>query len=132
VNSDASQCRHLSREIVLEIHAAAIRRFGGSPGIRDGALLESAVVAPRATFGGKSLYEDTVAVSAAYLVLLCGNHPFVDGNKRTALGACLVHLQLNGYKPAPDGPMWEHLTLDVAKGLLTREEVTQRLRELLL
>ena len=63
-------------------------------------------------------------MSAAYLVSLCGNHPFVDGNKRTALGACLVQLQLNGYKPAPDGPMWEHLTLDVAQGLMTREEVT--------
>jgi prophage maintenance system killer protein len=47
----------------------------------------------------------------------------VDGNKRTALGACLVHLQLNGYKPIPDGEHWEKLTLDVACGSLTRDEV---------
>ena len=132
MTSNASQCRHLTLEIVLEIHSAAIRRFGGSSGLRDEALLDSAVAAPRATFGGSSLYVDTVAVSAAYLVSLCSNHPFVDGNKRTALGACLVHLQLNGYTPAPDGPMWEQLTLEVAQGLLTREEVTQRLRALLL
>ena len=131
MNSDPNTCVYLTVEIVLEIHAAAIRRFGGSSGVRDTNLIDSAVAAPKATFGGKSVYDDTVSISAAYLFYLCGNHPFVDGNKRTALGACLVHLQLNGYKPIPDGDHWEKLTLDVACGSLTRDEVTVQLRTLL-
>ncbi len=101
MNYDPNTCVYLSVEIVLEIHALAIGRFGESSGVRDTNLLESAVAAPKATFGGKSGYDDTVSISAAYLFYLCGNHPFVEGNKRTALGACLVHLQLNEYKPIP-------------------------------
>jgi death-on-curing protein len=116
--------------IVLEIHAEAIRQFGGSVGLREPALLESAVATPQASFGGQSPYADTVEIAAAYLFYLCSNHPFVDGNKRAALGACLVFLQLNGYRPAPDGKDWEMLTLAVAAGTLSRDEVTTRLRRL--
>jgi death on curing protein len=129
--SDPNACVHLTVSMVLQIHSAAIRKFGGSPGVRDQNLVESAVAAPKATFDGKSVYDETIAVSAAYLFYLCGDHPFVDGNKRTALGACLVHLQLNGYQPMPDGEHWEKLTLNVACGSLTRDEVTIRLRALL-
>ena len=55
----------------------------------------------------------------------------MDGNKRAALGACLVFLRLNGLEPAPDGQEWEELTLDVAAGRMDREETTKRLRKLL-
>jgi len=114
-----------------EIHAEAIAQFGGSDGIRDEALLDSAVGAPQASFGGRSPFSDLAEVAAAYLYYLCKNHPFVDGNKRAALGACLVFLRLNGVEPAPDGPAWEELTLDVAAGRMDREAATQRLRKLL-
>lgn len=124
-------CFHLTVEIVREIHAEAISRFGGSDGLRDVALLESAVSAPQASFGAKSPYQDVVEIAAAYLFYLCRNHPFVDGNKRTALGACLVFLRLNKVVTSPDGPAWEKLTLDVAASRLDREETTVRLRELL-
>lgn len=124
-------CFHLTVEIVREIHAEAISRFGGSDGLREVALLESAVSAPQASFGAKSPYRDLAEVGAAYLFYLCRNHPFVDGNKRTALGACLVFLRLNQVVPSPDGPAWEELTLDVAASRLDREETTVRLRELL-
>ena len=129
--SSADDCIHLTVEIVAEIHAEAITRFGGSEGLRDQALLESAVAAPQATFGGCSPYTDVVDVAAAYLFYLCGNHPFVDGNKRVALGSCLVFLQLNGLTPAPDSEEWETLTFAVAAGALSREEVTARLHKLL-
>ena len=56
-----------------------------------------------------------IEVAAAYLFYLCSNHPFLDENKRAALGACLVFLRLNGYTPAPDGDDWENLTLAVAE-----------------
>lgn len=131
MNADPDTCIHLTPEQILEIHAAAIRLFGGSPGLRDSALLQSAAAAPAATFGGKSTFSDTVEVAAAYLFYLCSNHPFIDGNKRVALGACLIFLELNGYQPAPDSEDWENLTLAVAAGLLGREEITATLRKLL-
>ena len=123
-------CIHLNVDIVLEIHDEAIASFGGSSGLRDRALLESAVATSQATFGGQSPYTDCLEIAAAYLCYLCGNHPFVDGNKRVALGACLVYLQLNGFKPAPDSDEWENLTLAVAASVLSRDEVTARLRKL--
>jgi death-on-curing protein len=118
-------------EIVREIHTEAIARFGGLDGVREMALLESAVAAPQASFAGKSPYADLADVAAAYLFYLCKNHPFADGNKRTALGACIVFLRLNGMEPAPDGQEWEELTLAVAASEIEREETTVRLRRLL-
>ncbi len=131
MNADPNTCIHLNTEQVQQIHAAAIRLYGGSHGLRDAALLQSATAAPQASFGGKSTLADTVEIAAAYLYYLCSNHPFVDGNKRVALGACLVFLELNGYQPAPDGEDWENLTLAVAAGLLNREDITATLRKLL-
>jgi len=116
--------------MVQEIHAAAIGQFGGSDGVRELALLESAVAAPQATFSGESPYKDIPEVAAACLFYLCKNHPFVDGNKRAALGACLVFLRLNDFEPQPDGPQWEELTMAIAANELDREQTTDRLRKL--
>ena len=126
-----NHCVHLTVEIVREIHTEAIAQFGGSDGVREMALLESAVAAPQATFGGRSPYKDLAEVAAAYLFYLCRNHPFVDGNKRAALGACLVFLRLNGIEPKADGPEWENITLAVAASAIDRDAATQRLRKLL-
>lgn len=123
---------HLTVAIVLEIHAEAIIQFGGSDGVRDMALLESAVAAPQASVGGESAYTDLVEVAAAYLFFLCRNHPFIDGNKRAALGACIIFLRLNGVEPDTDGQPWEDLTLDVAASKLDRHKTTQRLRALII
>jgi len=131
VTAGPADCVHLTPDIVREIHQVALERFGGIDGVREPALLESAVAAPQATFGGQSLYADLADVAAAYLFYLCRNHPFLDGNKRTALGSCLVFLRLNGVEPAKDGPEWESLTLAVASGSLDRDETTARLRRLL-
>ena len=131
MNPDPDTCLHLTPDQIVEIHAAAIRLFGGSPGLRDSALLQSAAAAPRATFGGSSTFADTVEIAGAYLYYLCSNHPFIDGNKRVALGACLLVLEMNGYTPAPDSEDWENLTLAVAAGLLNRDEITATLRKLL-
>ena len=103
----------------------------GSDRITDSALLESAVAAPQASFGGKSPYRDFTEVAAAYLYYLCRNHPFVDDNKRAALGSCIVFLRLNGVEPKPDGPEWEQLVLSIASGSLDREQATTKLRALL-
>ena len=95
------------------------------------ALLESAVAAPQAGFGGEPVYNDLIEVAAAYLFFICRNHPFVDGNKRAALGACIVFLRLNGIEPQSDGQPWEDLTLEVAASSLDRDQATQRLRVLI-
>ena len=130
MSATPDNCFFLPVSLVREVHAEAIARFGGSDGLRDEALLESAVAAPQATFGGESVYDSIEEIAAAYLFYLCRNHPFVDGNKRVALGACITFLRLNGIEPAPDGPEWEHLTLDVAASKLDRDATTKRLKAL--
>jgi death-on-curing protein len=131
VSATPENCFHLTVEIVREIHQAAIRDFGGSDGIRENALLESAVAAPQATLKGKSIYESLTEIAGVYLYYICRNYPFLDGNKRTALGACLVFLRLNGVETKPDGPEWEQLVLDVAASRIDREETTKRLGKVL-
>jgi death on curing protein len=131
MRSTPENCLHLTVEMVLEIHAEVIAQFGGSDGLREPVLLESAVAAPQAGFGGKSTYADLAEVAAAYMFYLCKNHPFIDGNKRTALGACIVFLRLNGVEPKPDGSEWEDLTMGVASSTLDRDQATARLRKLL-
>lgn len=130
MSAKPQNCFHLTVDIVREIHAGVIARFGGLAGVRDIALLESAVAAPQATFGGRSPYKDTAEAAAAYLFYLCRNHPFIDGNKRTALGACIVFLRLNGIEPKSDGPEWEELTVAVAAGEVERDKATALLRKL--
>ena len=130
------ELRHLTAEAVKAIHAEVLAAHGGSEGLRDEALLESAVAAPQATYGGKPLFRNPVEIAAAYLFYLCRNHAFVDGNKRTALAACLVFLEANGLLPDPDLPErniddWEALVLDVAASRLDRDVTTKRLKALL-
>jgi len=129
----SSPLSHPSVEAVKAIHAEVLAAHGGSTGLRDGNLLESAVAAPQATMMGAPLLRDPVEIAAAYLFYLCCNHPFVDGNKRTALATCLVFLSENGLLPEEqlDVDTWESLTLDVAASRLDREQTTARLRELL-
>ena len=67
MSATPENCFHLTVEIVREIHAGAVARFGGSDGVREMALLESAVAAPQASFGGKSPYADLTEIAAAYL-----------------------------------------------------------------
>lgn len=124
---------HLTPAAVKAIHGEVLAAHGGADGIRDETLLESAVAAPQATMMGQLLISEPIEVAAAYLYYLCRNHPFVDGNKRTALAACLVFLEANDLLPNDKLPIgaWEALVLAVATGSLEREETTLRLRELL-
>jgi death-on-curing protein len=131
VSASPDDCVHLSIGIVREIQAEVIKQFGGLSGVRDENLLASAVLTPQSSFGGKSPYADIVEVAAAYLFYICRNHPFLDGNKRTAMMAAIVFLRLNGIEPLPDSAEWEKLMLDVAASKNDRATTTQRLRKLL-
>ena len=82
---------------VLALHIDQIREFGGSEGIRDEGGLESAVAQASSTFDGKYLHASLFEMAAAYAFHIAENHPFVDGNKRTALNSAIVFLGLNGF-----------------------------------
>ena len=98
------QPRFLVLEEVLRIHAHQIEQYGGSFGVRDAGLLLSAVAAPQASFAGGFLHGTPFEMASAYLFHLARNHPFLDGNKRTALAAALVFLELNDVSiDAPEG-----------------------------
>ncbi|OGK08527.1 hypothetical protein A2767_05515 [Candidatus Roizmanbacteria bacterium RIFCSPHIGHO2_01_FULL_35_10] len=88
---------YLTLEQILLIHEDQIDKYGGSHGIRDFALLESAILRPQTTFGGVDLYPSIFDKAASLIHSLLLNHPFVDGNKRNAIASALVFLELNGY-----------------------------------
>lgn len=88
----------MALEQILVIHEDQIERYGGSHGVRNLALIESAVYRPQTTFAGKELYDSIFDKAAALLHSLLLNHAFVDGNKRTAMVSTLTFLELNGYR----------------------------------
>lgn len=122
--------RFISIEVVRAIHALQIQEFGGSEGIRDEGLLESAVAQPMATFSGEYLHGDVFAMAAAYLFHLVKNHPFIDGYKRTGLAVCLVFLKANEVSPAHGTQALYDLTMGVADGGIDKTTAEHRLREL--
>jgi len=130
VSATPDDCFHLTIDVVREIHEEALKRFGGLKGVRNENLLTSAVLTPQSSFGGKSPYTDLIDIAAAYLFYICRNHPFLDGNKRTAMMAAIVFLRLNGIDPAPDSERWERLMLDLAASKIDRQETAERLRKL--
>lgn len=125
--------KHPEVDSVLASHEEIIATHGGASGVRSRELLESAIAAPQATFGGEPVISDPVEVAAAYFFYLCSNHPFVDGNKRVALATCLVFLQENELWDITqlDVDAWQALVLGVAVGNLSRQDTTKGLKTLL-
>jgi death on curing protein len=113
----------LTPDDVLELHADQIAAFGGSPGVRDFGLLQSAIAIPQSGFGGTFAHEFPYGMAAAYLLHIAANHPFIDGNKRTGLAAALVFLEANGYTLAADHTAVGDMVLAVAAGTLDKAGV---------
>jgi len=120
------QPRFLSVEDVLALHADTIHHEGGSPGLRDPGLLESAVLMPQQRFGGEYLHPGLGEMAAAYLFHLVANHPFLDGNKRTGVLAALVFLVANDVQQLPSPESLEAMTLGVASGRISKGELTEQ------
>jgi len=114
----------LSVEQVIAIHERMIAEFGGKGGVRDHGLLESAATMPAAAFGGAFLHNDLPSMAAAYLFHICRAHAFLDGNKRTALAASEVFLQVNGFRLAASDDEVVELVLGVAAGKVSKDETT--------
>jgi len=120
--------RFLTLAEVLELHRLAIERSGGSAGVRDQGLLESAIAQPEMTFGGQELYPTLADKAAALGHSLVMNHPFVDGNKRVGHAAMETFLVLNGHEIAADVDEQERVVLGAAAGTISREDFTSWVR----
>lgn len=105
------------------MHAVAIGAFGGSPGIRDRGMLESALAHPLSTFGGSNLLDSPFKRAAALAESLVLNHGFVDGNKRTAMYAMAAWLEREGYVIEAARGELRDLALSIASHQLNTEQV---------
>jgi death-on-curing protein len=120
--------RFLLKEIVLTIHDDQIRLYGGAYGVRDAAGLDAAVHMPRAQFDGQYLHSSIFQMAAAYGFHLCQNHPFLDGNKRTAGMAMFTFLQLNALEPIATETDYYITMMSVATGNMNKEQLADWLR----
>ena len=118
----------LELDDLLALHADQVDRYGGTGGIRDLGLLQSALGMPRASFDGQFLHPSISEMAAAYLFHLAQNHPFIDGNKRTGLAAAIAFLGMNDLWLEAGEEELTELVLRVAKGELQKADVAVFLR----
>jgi len=122
--------RFLSEEDILYIHNNQINLYGGESGIRSQELLNSAVSHVRTEFAGVKLYKNLIEIASAYIYHICQNHCFIDGNKRTALVAGLVFLNLNGLDILDPEEKLYQMMLDITEGKIGKSEIQKILRQL--
>lgn len=113
---------------VVAIHANQVSRYGGSLGVRDLGLLDSALAAPQAMFGGQYLHRDIYEMAAAYAFHLVKNHAFVDGNKRVGAVSVDVFLRLNGLLLVSEDQDFYNLIIDTACGNADKPAIAAFLR----
>lgn len=118
----------LTPQEVMKIHNMELERTGGEPGLRDQDLLESAIAQPFAGFGGAFLHADIFEMAAAYVFHLAKNHPFVDGNKRTATLAALTFLDVNGITIEVDDDELASMVEATVVGAVSKTEFADFLR----
>lgn len=123
-----SQPTFLTLDEVLAIHADQIRRYGGTSGMRDLSLLQSAMGMPETTFGGEFLHASIFEMASAYLFHIARNHPFIDGSKRTALMCALVFLGLNDRRLEAEPAALYDLVSGIAAGQIDKSQVAVFLR----
>ncbi len=115
--------KFLDKKTILVFHQDQIETYGGSPGIRDQGLLDSALAQPQASFDGEYVHENIFEMAAAYGFHICKNHPFYDGNKRTALIAMYTFLYVNGYQLKADKKSLYAVVMDLANGKVEKKEL---------
>ena len=111
----------LTLDEVLELHRDSIDQYGGSHGVRDMGLLQSALAMPTSSFGGQFLHPDLASMAAALLFHLVQNHPFVDGNKRIG-AAARVFILMNDATFDPPSDDFERVILGVASRQLSKDD----------
>lgn len=111
----------LPKELVLYIHADQINLYGGYHGVRDWKLLESALSQPEASFQGKFLHKNIPSMAAAYAFHISQNHPFLDGNERTAGMCMMTFLAMNGYTITATESEYYEIIMELARGNLDKK-----------
>lgn len=119
---------YLTLEEILRLHFQVIEDFGGSHGVRDESRLKSLSEAPRQSVFGQEQYPTLHDKAAVYLRNIVGDHPFVDGNKRTALAACGIFLARNGQSLTAKPKELEDFAVRVAKEHLDIAQITAWLK----
>ncbi|HLB52514.1 MAG TPA: type II toxin-antitoxin system death-on-curing family toxin [Chlamydiales bacterium] len=120
---------YVALEYVLRIHDELICEYGGCPGVLNEGLLKSALEMPKARFHGKDLHRTIFDKTAAYLFHLIQNHPFVDGNKRTASMVAMVFFTSNSNRQfCVSEDEYQELILGVAKGIISKKEIAKFFR----
>ncbi len=119
----------IDKKQAIEIHDDLIAEFGGSLGLRDEGLFESALAQPQASFFGELLHPTIAEQAAAYLFHICKNHPFIDGNKRAGLGVMEAFLILNGHSLAISDDELYSLVLDVAESKIDKPQLIEVIRQ---
>jgi len=114
---------------VLILHERMIQKYGGSSGVRDMGMLESAVGRPFATFGGEDLYPDVFMKAGAFTQSIVKNHPFIDGNKRTAFSGTIVFLLASGVIVSAGTNQIVKFMLRVANENLSVDEIAAWLKK---
>jgi|SRR3989344_1096264 len=114
---------------VLAIHATLIHLYGGSDGVRDIGLVESALARPQAGFGGYDAYPTLFEKAAVLLRGIIKNHGFVDGNKRTGTAVMSIFIKLNSYKLIVTDSQLVSLAVKVAEDKLDPEAITEWLNK---
>ena len=120
--------RWLLKQTVLDSHALQLAEHGGADGLRDEGLLDSAMSRPRNRFAYEEPTPDTFELAASYAFGIARNHPFFDGNKRTALTACAGFLLLNGLRMTAGEEVTYDVFYQLAAGELSEEELAEWLR----
>ncbi len=115
---------YLTPEQVLFLHSRVIAETGGAHGVRDLGMLLSALARPMATFENKNLYPDLFSKAAALMDSLVRNHPFMDGNKRTAIAAAGIFLRFNHHQLIVENDEMVRFTLACAQSQLPLDEIT--------
>ena len=118
----------LTLDDIIESHQNQIETYGGSHGIRDIGLLESAIAQPEASFGGQYLHADIFQMAAAYIYHLVMNHPFVDGNKRVGLEAALIFLEINDESLIANDDELVDLVLKTTAGQIGKRQIAEFFR----
>lgn len=119
----------LTEQQVLSVHSRMIEMTGGSDGVRDRSLLDSALNAPFQTFDGKEIYPALLSKAAVMCRSIISNHPFVDGNKRIGIHVMLIFLELNGIELQYSQNELIELGLGVASSNLSGDDILKWLIE---
>ena len=121
--------QYITLEVVVAIHDDMVERYGGSFGIRDLGLIQSAIARPQASFSGYELYPTIFDKAAAFFHSLIFNHAFVDGNKRTAMVSTARFLSINGYDLSVIFKEFVEFPLRVENKHLTLEDISSWLKK---